>query len=236
MADIELWFIDLERASAALEAIETETLGLADVDKARLDAMTNAAARRERRLAYIALRILLERRCGPSIRRQPFSRSKTGKPSLASGAASFSLAHTRGCALIALADDGLLGVDIERMRRVKMADARRRPIEQAAVALASGKPLAGEGADSRFLSAWVRIEAVAKAQGIGFGPILERLRPGGEGAAALNPLDAGSEIVAHDVALEDGLFAAVALAPGRAPPEPRTMPHTAAAIRPLMRP
>ena len=51
MADMELWFIDLERVSAALETIEAETPSLAEVDKARLDAMTNAAARRERRLA-----------------------------------------------------------------------------------------------------------------------------------------------------------------------------------------
>lgn len=234
MPDIELWFIDLGEASAALEAIETGTPGLADVDKARLDAMTNAAARRERRLAHIALRILLERRCGPSIRRQPFSRSKTGKPSLTSGAASFSLAHTRGFALIALADEGPLGVDIEAMRRVRMADARRQPIEQAAVALASGLPLAGNDADSCFLSAWVRIEAVAKAQGTGVGPILERLRPGGEGVA-LDPFETPSETVVHDIVLQDGLFAAIALAPGRIPPKPRTMPHTAAAISPLMR-
>lgn len=231
MAETELWFVDLEKSGPALEALEAETPRLPESDHVRFAAMTDMAARRERRLTHIALRILLERRCGPDIRRAPFAVSTSGKPALASGGVSFSLAHTRACALIALADDGPLGVDLERARAVRMPAARRAPIERAAVAMAAGAPLAGDDADSRFLNAWVRIEAVAKAEGTGVGPMLERLRPG-------RPQDApapsrGGEpriVVAHDIAIGNGLFAAIALARGRAPPGVRHLPDTPAAI------
>lgn len=235
MAEMELWFVDLDRASAALEALERETPRLADTDTARFASMTDAAARSERRCAHVALRILLERRCGPSVRQVPFVVSRSGKPSLPSGQASFSLAHARGCALVALAGAGPLGADIERTRVVRIPEARRKPIEAAAVALACGAPLGGPDADSRFLNAWVRLEAVAKAQGTGVGPMLERLRPNRISApAALSDAQPGA--VAHDVALGQGVFAAIALAPGRRPPEPRMMPETADAITALIGP
>lgn len=233
MAETELWYVDLEKACAALEALETETPRLSDADNVRFAAMTDSGARRERRLAHIALRILLERKCGPHVRRAQFAVSASGKPALASDKTGFSLAHTRASALIALAADGPLGVDLERARKVRMPDARRAPIERAAVALAAGAPLVGTDADARFLNAWVRIEAVAKAEGTGVGPILERLRPN-RAQAAPAPSAVGSGVVAHDIAVADGLFAAVALAPGFAPPALRRLPDTTPAIAALL--
>lgn len=237
MTDAELWLVDLERASAALEALESETARLSDVDNARFYAMTDTAARRHRRLAHIALRLLLERRCGPRIRGVPFVVSASGKPALASASASFSLAHTDSSALIAVCDSGPVGVDLEHTRKVKMPPARRSPIEHAAVALAGGAPLAeSSDRDARFLSAWVRIEAVAKATGSGVGPMLELLRPrtvpaGDEGLAAVA---GGSTVVAHDLAIAPGLFAAVALAPGRLPPPVRPLPSRIADLTALL--
>lgn len=236
MEETELWLVDLDKAAAALTAIEAATPRLSEDILRRLHQMSDDDARRERRLAHIALRILLETRLGPGIRGTPFERSASGKPSLASSGASFSLAHTRGLALIALGDSGPLGVDIERTRDVRMPEARRAPIEREAVALAAGAPLTGLDSDTRFLSAWVRIEAAAKAQGHGVGPLLERLRPdrpvepSPEGVEGWDP----GSIVVHDVGIFDGIFAALACPAGQELPLLRHFPQTAAEIDSLL--
>jgi len=236
MADTELWLADLDKVAPALDAIERGTPRLPDEFVRLLDGMGHEALRRERRLAHIALRILLEARLGPGIRRVPFVRGAAGKPALADGGAAFSLAHNRGLALIALGARDPLGVDIERMRPVRMPDARRAPIESEAVAMAGGVPLAGPDRDARFLSAWVRIEAAAKAHGSGVAPILERLRPGREQAhgAPRSRVHETPSIVVYDVPVSEGVFGAVALASGREPPSLRVLPYTAAAIDALL--
>jgi len=236
MADTELWLIDLDTAADALEAIETATPRLPEDFIERLAAMNDIAARRERRLAHVALRLLLERRAGPGLRREPYVTASSGKPSLTTCPLSFSLAHTKGLALVALSQQARLGVDIERMRTVRIPDARRGPIEAEAVVLAAGAPLAGADRDMRFMNAWVRIEAVAKALGTGIGPILERVRhpsPLAPGAGAgRGPADPA--VVAHDIEMPDGLFAAVAVAPDVIPPRTRTLPVTEQAIAALL--
>lgn len=235
MAETELWLVDLETAASALESIEVATPRLSDDVDRRLAGMADETARRERRLAHIALRILIERMHGPSVRRASFATNAAGKPSLVEASnLAFSLAHTAGMALVAVSGNGgPLGVDIERLRPVRISDARRAPIERRAVALAAGAPLAGPDADARFLSAWVRIEAASKAHGGGVGPDLERLRPN---RSDVEGWVAGETpgIVAHDVPMARGVFAAVALAAGREPPPLRELPQTAAAIDALL--
>lgn len=225
MAATELWLVDLDKTERALEALEAATPRLSEDILLRLGEMGDETARRERRLAHIALRLLLEARLGPGIRRVPFQRSATGKPSLADRRVAFSLAHARGLALIAIGDSDPLGADIERLRPVRVPEARRAPIEAEAVVLAAGAPLAGDDADTRFLHAWVRTEAAAKAQGLGIGPFLERLRPGHaaspETAVASRP--GAPSIVVHDVPMPGGVLAAIALATGLAPPPLRTL-------------
>lgn len=244
----ELWLVNLDRSEAALEGLEAATPRLSDDVRTRLAAVRNDGTRRERRLAHIALRILLERRLGAGIRNAPFVLSATGKPSLAGVDTSFSLAHTKHLALIGMTAGGPLGVDIERTRPVWMPDARRAPIEAEAVALAAGAPLQGAEPDERFLRAWVRIEAVAKARGTGVGPMLERLRPGREEGRAVDRRaanqgaanqggDAPAEpptVVAHDVPAGDGIFVAIALPAGASPPSLRTLPEAALAIEALL--
>jgi 4'-phosphopantetheinyl transferase len=234
----ELWLVELDRSEAALEALERTTPRLSDDIRARLAAIAAEDARRERRLAHIALRILLERRLGSGIRNTPFVVAAKGKPSLAGVDASFSLAHTRQTALIGIADAGPIGVDIERSRPLWMPEARRAPIEAEAVALAAGAPLAEPDPDARFLKAWVRIEAAAKADGSGVGARLEHLRPGRErvsaGAAAPSPEQGTPRVIVHDIAAGENLFAAVALPAGVPPPPLRNLPATAAAIEALL--
>jgi 4'-phosphopantetheinyl transferase len=237
---IDLWLVDLDRAEAALEALEARAPRLSPDIRARCDAMHDEAARRERRLSHIALRLALEARLGEVVRGVPFATSETGKPSLAhpdpaESGLGFSLAHTRGLALIAVGG-GTLGVDIERVRAVRIPAARRPPIEAEAVVLAAGAPLIDTDADARFINAWVRVEAVAKATGSGVAPILERLRPGKPADAGPPAQAAGREqgLVARDVPIAGGIFAAIAL--DRAAPLPALggFPETAGAIEALL--
>ncbi len=232
MAEIELWLVDLEGAAEALEIHERATPRLSDDIRRRLDAMRDQDARRERRLSHIALRILLECHLGPAIRCEPFFANASGKPSLETHDIHFSLAHTQGLALVALGSAGPLGIDIERVRPVRIPDARRAPIEAGAVALALGEPLLDTDRDQRFLNAWVRIEAVAKAHGSGVAPLLERWRPGtGRGELAG---DEALSVVASDIPMQRGVFAAVALPCGVKPPVVRALPHTEQGLAALL--
>ena len=233
MAVTELWRVDLDETEAALETLEAAVPRLSDDILERLDRMTDAALRRERRLAHIALRILLEARLGSGVRRVPFVRSASGKPSLAAADVDFSLAHTQGLALIAIGC-GPLGVDVERTRAVRIPVARRGPIEAEAIRLAGGAPLAGPDGDVRFLSAWARIEAVAKAHGSGVGPILERLRPGRTRPTPPGPGHEMHSAAAFDIRMPEGVFAAVATGAGRTPPPLRVLPSTRAEIEALL--
>jgi 4'-phosphopantetheinyl transferase len=231
----ELWLVDLAAAGTALEADEAAAARLSTACEEDFARMALAGPRHERRLAHIALRVLLERWSGPAIRGRPLERSPTGKPSLPGATASFSLAHAPGLALVALAADGPIGADIERERMVRMPEIRRAPIEAAAVALANGASLGEGNADARFVRAWVRIEAIAKAGGTGVAPLLEGMRPGRERhAAGLVEEVAGSTLVAHDVSAGPGLFAAVALAAGREAPVIAAFPDTVAGIAALL--
>ncbi|HEX2839915.1 4'-phosphopantetheinyl transferase family protein [Hyphomicrobium sp.] len=232
MAETELWLVELDKAAAALEALEATTPRLSSDIRRRLEAMRDDTARRERRLSHIALRILLEAALGPAVRGQPFSLSPSGKPSLPGNDLSFSLAHTKGLAAIAVGRSGPIGVDIERLRPVRVPQARRGPIEAEAMILASGEPLSAADPDARFLTAWVRLEAAAKAHGSGVGPLLERLRPGV--VAKSNPYVAGPHLVVRDVPIQAGVFAAVAFVPEVSMPALRLLPETAQAIVALL--
>ncbi|WP_072396671.1 hypothetical protein [Hyphomicrobium sp. CS1GBMeth3] len=234
----ELWLVDLDRTEGALETLEAATPRLSIDVQERIDRMADTATRRERRLAHIALRILLEARLGPGIRVTPFIRTPQDKPLLAGCETAFSLSHTRGLALIALADRDPLGVDIEVARPVRMPTHRRAPIEAEAIALAGGAPLDGAGPDARFLRAWVRLEAAAKAQGRGIGALLEPLRPSRAAAmaasAAAPKKNSPPSVIVHDVPTERNVYAALALAAGVSPPPLRHLPDTAAGLDGLL--
>lgn len=236
--ETELWFVDLQDSAAALDAIERQTPRLASDDLRKISNSTTAAAAAERRAAYIALRVLIERNWGPSWRGIAYTLEGSGKPALKGLPGSFSLTHVEHYALIALTHAGSIGVDLETDRRPTIADARRARIESAAIVLARGAPLP-EPAQRRFLQAWVRLEAIAKADGKGIGRLLTRL--GLVGADPVSgPLfnsDDANEIAAqfwvHDVAVGGGCVAAVARDQPLNPLSARTLPTTAQGLEDL---
>lgn len=224
---LELWFADLDAAGPALEAVEKSVPRLAEADKKKIAASAAGTMRAERRAAHIALRLLIERAFGASWRRVPYELLGTGKPVLEGAPGSFNLAHVDRFALIGLSATGPIGVDLEPRRAIQIPDERRERIERAAIALAHGAPLPQEP-EARFLQAWVRLEATAKADGSGIGRLLTGVGIIGErGVQEDRATEIAARFGVYDVEAGEGCRAAVALAPGETPPVPRRLPETA---------
>jgi 4'-phosphopantetheinyl transferase len=213
----EIWLIDVERSTPALAELEREVPRLTSQDHRRASAIQDPHNRRQRLAITTALRILLERMAGPHAARAPFLAAAAGKPRLADASVQFSLSHVEGYALIGLTRAGEIGVDLERDRPLRISARRRAELMAAAEGLV-GKPVAGTSPDSRFLKAWCRLEAFAKAQGTGLGRTLAALglrsgrqRDTAEIEAAAREAVRAAGLAVRDVPLEAGFYAAVAL-------------------------
>lgn len=229
----ELWTVDLDAGAAPLNALDV-TWQLTPHD--RTTSPPEGAAARERadrrKIAHVALRLLLVRHAGLELARRPFAVGAAGKPALApDGERSsraiphFSLAHAERFALIGITLSGPIGVDIEVQRTVRIREDRRALLETVAAALAPGTPLPHSPRDDRFLQAWVRLEAAAKATGEGISALLARLgaRHVPTAEATPSPTQNAPELSVADVGLDlpKPTFAAVAVAgPPRASPAP----------------
>ena len=231
---IELWCVDLTVAAPALHAIEHDTPRLSAEDRTRASSFSDATVRREWTATHIALRLLIERWDGARWRGVPYAVAERGKPHLPDAPLSFSISHARGIALIGVSRIGSIGVDIERTRNVRIGAPRRGRIEAAGAALgADPLPSVEEG---RFLQAWVRLEAYAKAEGCGIGRLLTRLgilgsgtagrtdaspgeRAGGPAlvvSAVLTEPHAVAALSVRDLQLGEGIYAAAAVPEGAA--------------------
>lgn len=235
---LELWGVDLEAAGSALRETERRTPRLSSEDRAYAAAFSDSTVAAERLAVRIALRILIERAAGAAWRGAPLQRGAHGKPYLPGARVAFSVSHAPGVALVGISADEAVGVDVERARHVRVRSPRREAIETAAAVLNAAQALPAEP-EARFLQAWVRLEAYAKAQGGGVGRLLGRLGIVGGGAhgeieGRLENAPAGPRTAVHDVALREGLFAAFAVAPAADAPEPQWMPHGADAMEALL--
>ncbi len=217
----EIWGVDLAAATAPLQTIEQRTPRLCSADRARAAGFSDASVRDEWLATHTALRLLIERAAGVRWRGATFYRAERGKPHLNGAPLAFSLSHAPGVALIGLAPLGSIGVDVELTRRVRLGEARRARIEEAGAAL-SAAPLPDEG-EARFLQAWVRLEAFAKAEGCGIGRLLTRLgilgasaadRGAQQSARALADamLGASPAPTVRDLQLGEGVYAAAVFA------------------------
>jgi 4'-phosphopantetheinyl transferase len=233
LSEPELWCVDLSAAGAALNEMECRTARLAASDRQNASAMADRNAAAEWLATHIALRLLLERAVGARWRGVALTRGPGVRPHLEGAPVAFSLAHVDGLALIALTRAGDIGVDVERARAVRVRPPRRGLIEAAGAALNAEQPLPEDNSDARFLQAWVRLEAFAKAQGCGIGRLLTQLGIVGgrdmargdlEKAVAAAQAEAQAKAV-HDLDLgQDRLFAAVALPPAQAVAQVRWLP------------
>jgi len=158
---VHVWAIDLARSDDECN----ELAGILSEDELRRAAnMRVDHARRQFIVSRSCLRLLLARYFGGDPGDIQFVIGEHGKPSVADTALRFNLSHSHELALIAVASERELGVDIERTRR------RRDPLRIARRYFTRAENDAIEGADDRviaFYRYWVAKEALLKATGLG---------------------------------------------------------------------
>jgi 4'-phosphopantetheinyl transferase len=133
-------------------------------EEARADRFHTASVRQRYLRAHRALRAILARVTGAPL---DFAATEKGKPYLpAAPELRFSLSRSHGMALIGVALEVDVGVDVERLRPItEYRDIAERffpPSE--AVAFAETPPAARE---REFFRRWTRVEAMLKARGVG---------------------------------------------------------------------
>jgi len=161
----ELWLIDLDRESDDQGA---SALSLLDErERARAARFAFESDRRRYVAAHRGLRELLAARTGVSAGRLRFAEGEFGKPHLVGTSPwAFSLSHSEHYALVALACDGEIGVDIEMLRELPDLDdlARRCFTVDEQRELDAAPPAQRV---RLFLRGWTRKEACLKALGAG---------------------------------------------------------------------
>jgi 4'-phosphopantetheinyl transferase len=220
-----LWHVDIDAAAPALLQLEDALPRLSPDEQRRRAAMSDRHASRRWAAAHVALRLVLEREVGAIVRRQAYVTTPAGKPELPAHGIAFSLAHADGLALVATGARAPLGVDIETTRLLRMSRDRRLAIQAGAERLA-GQPLP-RGDVPGFLQAWVRIEAVAKAEGLGLAVVLAMTgaygpRRGTVDSVALDRL--AGDLALVDLALGPGVYACVAMPAGSTGAEVTQLP------------
>jgi 4'-phosphopantetheinyl transferase len=153
------------------------------------------APREEFQSTRVLLRLLLERYGAGEAGKIRFSYSATGKPAMVGGRIHFSVSHSEGLALLALAASGPIGIDLEKSRAVGEMDGiaeRYFARQDREIYLAAPE----SERQAIFFRLWTHREAVLKAIGIGI-PGLEEV------------IDESKWLVS-DVKVEAGYFAAVA--------------------------
>lgn len=161
--EIHVWRAKLDSAPAS------STDHLLATERARGARILRPEARRRRLASRWALRAVLGRYLETEPAEVELRLGPRGKPALAGEGASlrFNLSHSGGLALIALAWEREVGIDVERIDRRRE---RRRPAE--------------------FYTEWTRREAVAKCLGVGLGAPLP------EAPVAVSEIEAGAGFAA----------------------------------------
>lgn len=162
---LELWRIDLRfQPSPVMQA------WLSPQERARSARFVFERDRRRFEAAHAALRQLLATRLGSTPQELEFREAQHGKPALDETRhprrCAFNLSHSDDEAIVAIADDGEIGVDVEVFRPMPDAEtlARRNFSEEECTELeATDRALR----DLAFLTAWTRKEACLKAIGSG---------------------------------------------------------------------
>lgn len=225
----ELWLVELDRLAPPLVLQALTAAALRARSAVDLAHLPRADIEPGRALAHLALRCVLVRHAGIANALAPFERRPLGKPALAGSPLDFSLSHSQARALIAVSRAGAIGCDIEAPRTPRLPEGKRALIIEAAVDVARGAPLSGHDPEQRFLQAWVRLEAAAKATGEGMGRLLTRYGIFGTAAdraslSIANAAVSGTGVRIRDLDVGAGYAAAVAEPEAIAPAVLRAFP------------
>lgn len=228
VANVDVWIIDIDRCAGAIQTCWIEAVA---AHGERAIAPVDPASPSKATIEH-AVRLLLARDIGLRAALHPFERSPSGKPAPAARSIHFSISDTGGLAAVAVARGGPVGVDIEAPRMIRIAHNRRRHLEAWAEVLSGGVSLpAPDVPERRFLQAWVRLEAAAKATGEGIGAVLERARAMPAPGSRQDVVADTPRIWILDLDLSaESLFGAIATTFPDATPAVRALPDTAAGL------
>lgn len=168
--EVHVWRVELDGASSRSE------LELPAEERERAAAIRHDRTRQRWVAARWALRLVLGRYLDEDPARIVLQLGSHGKPALATSPAPlrFNLSHSGELALIAVAAEREVGIDVERI------DPARRVADLAGIGLgeeeaAAVRAAAPEARVSLFYDAWVRREAIAKCLGVGLAAPLPSL-------------------------------------------------------------
>lgn len=160
---VEVWRLVLDADAGVLSR---HRRSLSSDELARADRFLVERPRRELILTRGVLRCLLAERLGARPEDLRFEYGPDGKPALVGGGVSFNVSHSHGGALIALAAQGTLGVDLERVSR----DLDHEQIAERYFSVPERRALRALPPAERpaaFFRCWTRKEAWLKAKGTG---------------------------------------------------------------------
>lgn len=186
--EVHLWTVTLSEVRGAADALSGEERARHDRYHYPTDAQRFAARR-------AALRSVLGGYVGCAPSDIAFESGAAGKPALAGAGPVFNASSSGDIALIAVARDGVLGVDVEAGRAVTDADAiAERFFTPAECAALRRQPLADRLA--AFYRLWTAKEALLKAVGTGL--------PGGLDRFEVSADPASPPALLHDADDADG--------------------------------
>jgi len=157
---VDLWLADLDGGS------DDASTPLDDPERARAARFVFDHDRRRYLAAHRLLRELLAMRNEIAADALAIAVGPHGKPHLVDRRCAFNLSHSGGVALIGIADNGEVGVDVEVLRPTPELDALVRSHFSAGERRAM-ESVAHGARDLAFLVGWTRKEACLKAVGVG---------------------------------------------------------------------
>lgn len=181
---VDVWAWDFVRS---VDDLQAQIALLSPDEQIRMNRFLFPVDRTRFAVSHAALRTLLARYAGMEPSSLLFETNAYGKPSLATTGAlptlHFNMSHTSSIALLAVASDLSVGVDVEEIRPMgdEVAERYFSTREQAEL-----KQLTGEDWLEGFYHAWTRKEAILKAEGLGLSGKLDAfdvsLTPGARAA------------------------------------------------------
>jgi 4'-phosphopantetheinyl transferase len=169
---IDLWFVDPETVD--LPALLHAHPGVLSEDElARGDRFHSPLHRRDHLITRLLVRTVLAQRLSLAAQTLRFGANAHGRPSLlARPDLSFNVSHTSGLIVLAIAQAGEVGVDVERLQTDR-ATWRLAEYCFAADELAALRRVAPDRFDEAFFSYWTLKEAYIKARGTGLSIALD---------------------------------------------------------------
>jgi 4'-phosphopantetheinyl transferase len=160
--EVHVWHTDFERPISSVHDL------LDPEEQQRAARFKVDAARKQFIVSHAFLRLALERYLGIPARDIKFRVAAYGKPELDLDAdLKFNLSHTEGTAVLALARERRVGVDVERVREnLKPLELAERFFSAAEAAWLRSQPAAQH--ISAFFACWTAKESYIKACGDGF--------------------------------------------------------------------